>query len=113
MTDKGTLDRLSEAELARHRGELGYAQIQLCKRGDYESVARGLRRSARVALCVNLSMLAAIAVAVLLGLHYWMVFAQVACMALFATYRFVHAQRTAETVTRLAEERERSKQPPA
>jgi hypothetical protein len=113
MTDKGTLDRLSAAELARHRDELLYAEIQLCKRGDYETVARRLRRSARVALCANLCMLAAIAVAVLLGLHFWMVFVQVACMAIFATYRFAHAQRTAETVARLAEERKRSERLPA
>jgi len=37
-------DRLAEAGLARHRLDLNFADVQLCKRGDYEAVARRLRR---------------------------------------------------------------------
>jgi len=117
MAEESAFDRLSEAEIAHHRGDLMYAQVQLCKRGDYETVARALRRSAWVGLCVNLSMLSVVAVSLLLGLPWRVLLAQVACMALFAAYRFIQAQRTAETVHRLTEERERlsaeSKHPPA
>ena len=110
MTDESALNRLSEAELARHHPHLTYAQVQLCKRGDYETVARTLRRRAWVGLCANLSMLAVVVVAVLLGIH-WMAFAQVACMALVNAYDYINARRTAETVHRLMEERERSSSP--
>jgi hypothetical protein len=117
MTEKNAFDRLSDAELAHHRGDVVYAQVQLCKRGDYETVAHALHRSAWVGLWVNLSMLVVVGVTALLRLPWQVLLAQVACMTLVAAYRFIQARRTAETIHRLTEERERlaaeSRHPPA
>jgi len=106
MADKGAFDRLSEAELAHHRHDLRYAQVQVCKRGDHETVARGVRRRAGVGLCITLSMLVVVAVATLLGWLDWMPLALVVVAVLESTYGYIQAQRTAETVRRLTEEKE-------
>src|SRR5262245_22242672 len=114
MEDKSAFDRLSEAELARHG--LSYAQVQLCKRGEYDAVAGALRRGARAVLWMDLSMLPLTVVAVLmLGWTAWMIVVQVVLGVLLAAHAFIHAQRTAETVHRLTEEREASgsQRPPA
>nr|CAP47663.1 putative integron gene cassette protein [uncultured bacterium] len=107
MTSKSVLDRLSEGELARHRRELSYAQVQQCKRGEFEVVARKLQRGYRKALWGHLAMSLVVVVMVICGLH-WILLFQVAGSTLAIAYMYIQARRTAQTVHRLMEERERS-----
>jgi hypothetical protein len=96
------------AERAGARRGLGYAQIQQCRRGEYDAVARTVLQRARKGLWVNVAcLLAILALTPLFGLFAWMPIAQIVLTALVAAYQFVQARRTAETVHRLMEERDR------
>jgi len=88
--DAPTIDKLSEEELKRHR--LLYAERQLVKAGEYETVARSLLRRKYIGLCVGVA--AAIGFLIAGGLEY----AAVASVATVLDY--THAKRTYETLVR-------------
>jgi len=97
-------DRLAEEELRRHKPDLKYADLQLCKRRDYEVVARHISKRKRIALWTY--------GIVAVGYHFlpnatgtigavlWTVFAFRACE------EYVHARRTEQILRRLREERD-------
>ena len=109
MLDKTAFDRLAERELARHRPDLKYADIQLCKRGDFEVVARAIRRRKYVALytygggVVVMSVLACLFGPRNLIFHVliW------SFLAIRMFEEYIHARRTEEIIQRLREERDR------
>ena len=109
MTGKSAFDRLAEGELARHRPDLNYADIQLCKRGDYEVVAREIRRRKYVALYAYGGAVVVMSVlAILFGprnLIFHLLIWSFLAIRMFEEY--IHARRTEQIIQRLRQERDR------
>jgi len=109
MTAKGALDRLAEAELERHRLDLRFADIQLCKRGEYEVVARELRRRKYRTVCLYGGVVVAFSIlGILFGprsVIFYILIYGLAALRMFEEY--IDARRTEEILRRLREERDR------
>jgi hypothetical protein len=97
----GTYRRIADSELERHRGDLLYADRQLQKKGEYETVTTRLRRRKYVALCV---VIVAAALMVFLGDVLNRIWAL--AMIGYAVHDYVQAKRTHELIQRLAREQD-------
>ena len=93
-------DTLATIEMERHRGQMLYAERQLLKAGDYEAVAKSLRKRTYVGLVVT----AVGAGFVLVGGYFGGSPFQLAwgvVMVVSAAFSYSHAKRTHETIQRL------------
>jgi len=111
MRKPDAFERVSAAEILRHRRHLTSEQIQLLRRGEFEAVARSLRLTQWVMLWVVLGLivvgLAAYDVFHLGPSDLWTVLVLGALLGLFDAYQYIQARRTAEIVHLLMEERKR------
>lgn len=102
-------DTAARIELERHKPGMSYAERQQMKRGEYEAVAQGILRRAKLQATVLVTL--AVVVWCMDGLSRTRSSGVFVIMAVISYVQYSHARRTAETIRALASSGEPTDRP--